>query len=163
VYDALWEAGRAFGIVNFGTYAVNSMRMEKAYKGWGVELTNEITMVEADLMRFFSQKKGGFVGKAATNKVRDSEHATQIVYLEVDAADCDVAGNEPVFADGRPVGVTTSGAYGHYTEKSLGFAYVETAYAKIGTQLSIELLGESRNAIVIDQPVWDPKAERSRA
>ena len=52
VYDAVWEAGGAFGIANFGTYAVNSLRIEKAYKGWGAELTNEISPVEAGVERF---------------------------------------------------------------------------------------------------------------
>lgn len=163
VYDALWEVGEAFEIANFGTYAVNSMRMEKAYKGWGVELTNEIGMVEADLMRFFGRDKDYFIGKAATLEVRKEGISTKIVYIEVDAGDCDIAGNETVFLDGQPIGVTTSGGYGHSTQKSLGFAYVEAEYAKAGLQLEIELLGEMRAARVLAEPVWDPQACRSRA
>jgi dimethylglycine dehydrogenase len=162
VYDALWAAGQEFNIANFGTYAVNSMRMEKAYKGWGSELTNEITMVEADLMRFFADKKDHFTGKEATLNVLENRIAEQIVYLEVDSGDCDIAGGEPVFADGNPVGVTTSGGYGHTTRKSLGFAYVATKYAQAGTQLSVELLGKQYRALVIRNPVWDPEAIRSR-
>ena len=163
VYDALCDAGQEFDIANFGSYAVNSMRMEKAYKGWGSELTNEITMVEAGLMRFFAEKKESFVGKDATLATLESDISEQIVYLEIDSEDCDVAGGEPVFADGMPVGVTTSGGYGHTTKKSLGFAYVEPKYAPVGTQLIIELLGQQRKAVVIGDPVWDPEAIRSRA
>ena len=66
VYQAVWDAGHQFDMANFGTYAMNSLRMEKAYKGWGAELTNEITMVEADLMRFFREDKEDFKGKQAT-------------------------------------------------------------------------------------------------
>jgi len=40
-------------IINFGTYAVNSLRMEKAYRGWGAELTGEISLVEAGMKQFF--------------------------------------------------------------------------------------------------------------
>jgi dimethylglycine dehydrogenase len=163
VYDALWAAGQEFGIANFGTYAVNSMRMEKAYKGWGSELTNEITMVEADLMRFFAGKKEQFTGKDATLATLESDISEQIVYLEVDSEDCDIAGGEPVFADGIPVGVTTSGGYGHATQKSLGFAYVGPKYAKVGTRLLVELLGQQYKAVVIGDPVWDAGAIRSRA
>ena len=63
LYDALWAAGQDFGIANFGVYAVNSLRMEKAYKGWGAELTNEITLVEADMERFVRLRQGGFRGQ----------------------------------------------------------------------------------------------------
>ncbi len=163
VYDAVWEAGQEFEIANFGTYAVNSMRMEKAYKGWGAELTNEITMVEADVNRFFSSTKGDFTGKEATLKVKESGHNIQIVYLDVEVGDNDVAGNEPVFADGKPIGITTSGGFGHTTGKSLAFAYVESKYAAEGSELTIDMLGAERNATVIIDPVWDANATRSRA
>ena len=66
LYEALWERGRAFGIANYGLYAVNSMRIEKGYKAWSSELTNELNMLEADMPRFFAAKKDDFVGKAAT-------------------------------------------------------------------------------------------------
>jgi dimethylglycine dehydrogenase len=163
MYDALWAAGQEFDIRNFGTYAVNSMRMEKAYKGWGSELTNEITMVEADLMRFFANRKDDFTGKSATLDVLQGDISEQIVYMEVDSLDCDIAGGEPVFSDNTVVGVTTSGGYGHTTRKSLGFAYVDPKYAQAGTQLSVELLGKQYSAIVMGDPAWDPEAIRSRA
>ncbi len=162
VYDALWAAGQEFEIANFGTYAVNSMRMEKAYKGWGSELTNEITMVEADLMRFFGSAKENFTGKEATLATLDRKIAEQVVYLEVDSKNCDIAGSEPVFSNGHPVGVTTSGGYGHSTHKSLGFAFVEPEHAKAGNVLSVELLGHQYSAVVLSEPVWDPGANRSR-
>lgn len=163
IYDALWEAGQAYDIANFGSYAVNSLRMEKAYKGWGGELTNEINMLEADLIRFFSQKKPDFVGKQATLMALERPVKHKIVYLEVEATDCDIAHGEPVFADGKPIGITTSGGYGHATQKSLGFAYIDAEFAIPSTQLTIDLVGETRPAVVIDEPVWDPEAKRSRA
>lgn len=163
LYDAVWKAGQSHGIANFGAYAVNSLRMEKAYKGWGAELTNEITMVEADIERFFSNKKDDFIGRQATLKVKDTDIVTKLVYLEVEPGDCDVHGGEPVFNGDRVIGVTTSGGHGHYTEKNLGFAYVEPDYADEGSQISIELLGERRWAKVLAEPVWDPKNERLRA
>ena len=50
--DALMQAGKAHGIQRFGTYAMNALRLEKAYKGWGSELTTEISLVESDMLRF---------------------------------------------------------------------------------------------------------------
>jgi len=57
LYDLIYEVGRKENIINFGTYAVNSLRMEKAYRGWGSELTGEISLVEAGMSRFFNLKK----------------------------------------------------------------------------------------------------------
>src|SRR6202011_451059 len=52
LYDAIWEQGGRLGIANYGLYAVNSMRMEKGYKAWPSELSNELNMLEADMARF---------------------------------------------------------------------------------------------------------------
>lgn len=163
VYQALCSAGSDFGIADFGTYAMNSLRMEKAYKGWGAELTNEITMVEADVMRFFKREKGDFRGRQATLDAQAGQVETQLVYFEVEPGDNDVAGGEVVLDGDRPIGVTTSGGYGHVTGKSLGFAYVESACASPGSAFDILLIGERRPATVLGEPAWDPACTRSRA
>ncbi len=160
LYDALWEAGEAFGIANFGLYAVNSLRMEKAYRGWGAELTNEVTMIDADMARFIRFDKEDFVGRQATLDQQD--RIMQLVYFEVDATDSDVRGSEPMFDGDTCVGVTTSGGYGHFVRKSLGFGYVTPALAKPATELSIDLLGERCRARVLKEPVYDPDSERLR-
>ena len=162
VYEAVWEAGQEYGIADFGTYAMNSLRMEKAYKGWGAELTNEISMVEADIMRFFREDKADFTGKSATLGVERDQVPLQLVYFEVEAGDNDVVGGEAVLDGDETIGVTTSGGYGHVTGKSLGFAYVPPGYADPGCVFEVELIGESRKATVLKEPVWDPKNERIR-
>ena len=163
LYDAVWTAGEEFGIANFGVYAVNSLRLEKAYKGWGAELTNEITMIEAGLERFFAESKEGFVGKNATLEVKQNGISTKLVYVEVEANNSDIHGGEPALANGRAIGVTTSGGYGHYTGKSLGFVYVDPGYAEPGAQFDIDLLGTPYRATVLADPVWDPANERLRS
>ena len=163
LYDAVMAAGEEFGIANFGLYAMNSMRMEKAYRGWGSELTNELTMVEADMERFVGLKKDDFVGRAAFLQRKQDGVATRLVYLTVDADDADCQGNEPVMAGGHVVGVTTSGAYGHTVGASIAFAYVEPAFAATGTELEIPILGANRAARVVDAPLYDPDNERLRA
>jgi dimethylglycine dehydrogenase len=163
LYDALWEAGQEFGIANFGVYAVNSLRMEKAYKGWGAELTNEITMIEADMERFVAYDKDDFQGKAEILRVKQAGVATQLVYVEVAPGDCDVRGGEPVISNGRVVGITTSGGYGHVTGKSLGFAYVEPSLAAPGSSFEIDLIGSPRAATVLAEPVYDPGNARLKA
>jgi len=149
LYDALWQAGAAAGIRDVGLYAVNSLRMEKAYRGWGAELTNEVTLHDADMARFDKRDE--------SEKLRDKSSGYRLVYLDVAATDSDVRGGEPVYLDERCVGVTTSGAYGHHTGKSLAFAYVEAALSKKDTSLGIDLLGERCAASVLSEPVYDPE------
>ncbi|MEM7223180.1 MAG: FAD-dependent oxidoreductase [Pseudomonadota bacterium] len=163
LYDAVMAAGKDHGIANFGVYAVNSLRMEKAYKGWAAELTNEITPVEADIERFVAYDKEDFVGKAATLRVKQAGVVTQCVYYEVEDGDCDVVGGETVLSGEDAIGVTTSGGYGHISGKSLGFAYVEPAFTAPGSRFDVVVLGERRKATVLADPVYDPANERLRA
>ncbi|MDJ0609501.1 MAG: FAD-dependent oxidoreductase [Kiloniellales bacterium] len=163
VYDALMEVGQAHGIADFGAYALNSLRMEKGYKGWGSELTNEITPIEAGLDRFVDLDKGDFVGREALVARRGNGIDLKLVYLDVDAADADPLGNEPVHANGATVGVTTSGGYGHAVGKSLAFAYVKPAQAAPETALEVTIQGERRACRVLAKPAYDPGNERLRA
>lgn len=163
LYDAVMAAGEEFGIANFGVYALNSLRLEKAYRGWGAELTNEITMIEADMERFLKLDKDAFVGREASLESKAAGPRSTLVYLTVDADDSDCMGNEPVIAEDRIIGVTTSGGYGHTVAKSIAFAYVEPAYAAPGTSLEVRLLGRSYKATVMAEPLYDPRNERPRA
>jgi dimethylglycine dehydrogenase len=162
VFDALMMAGARHGISLFGTYAMNSLRMEKAYRSWGAELTNEVTMIEADMERFVDLGKD-FIGKAGTLESKRSGPRTLLTYMEVDATDADCLGNEPVLCEGRLVGLTTSGAYGFAVRKSLAFAYMDPVIARAGREFEIMVRGEKRVARVIAQAAWDPNNERQRS
>lgn len=163
VYDALMQAGADHDIGHFGTYAVNAMRMEKAYRGWGSELTNEITAIEADIERFVKLDKE-FIGKAATQQRKQDGAQGKIVYLELEAGDNDSTGGEAItVGEGEVIGLTTSGGYGHRTGKSLAFAYVQPGYAEPGTEMTCWLLGEPRTAVVLADPVFDAANEKLRA
>ncbi|MCH7735477.1 MAG: FAD-dependent oxidoreductase [Chloroflexi bacterium] len=162
LYDAIMAAGEGFGIANFGLYAMNCLRVEKGYRGWGAELTNEITMTEADMERFLKLDKDDFIGREAALKSKADGPRLGLVYLVVDADDSDCAGNEPVIAEDRVIGVTTSGGYGHAVAKSIAFAYVEPAYTTPGTSFEVRLLGRSYKATVMAEPLYDPLNERMR-
>jgi len=163
VYDAIWEAGSEFGIADFGLYAVNSLRIEKAYRGWGAELTNEVTMLDADMERFLKLDKESFTGKDATLAQQNESRSLQLIYFEVDSDNSDVRGNEPIYANGSCIGITTSGGYGHFTKKNLGFGYVPVKFAEAGTELEILMLGEARKARILIDAAHDPTNQRLRA
>jgi dimethylglycine dehydrogenase len=163
VYAALRKAGDPIGLKLFGTYAMNSLRMEKSYRGWGSELTAEIDMYEASMSRFIREDKTDFIGKSASLSRKQTGQRMRLVCLEVDNTDSDCVGNEPVYSDGNIVGLTTSGAYGHAVQKSLAFAYVPPALIAEGTALEVMVFTEMRRARIIFESIWDPDNIRLRA
>jgi len=163
LYDSIYETGEKENIINFGTYAVNSLRMEKAYRGWGAELTGEISLVEAGMDRFFNlKKKNNFFGAKALQHKVQSGVDIKIVYLEVDVDNADARGNEPVYHNNKIVGVVTSGGYGFRTKKSLAFAYVKSDLAN-GGNLEIEIQGQRRKTKILDKVVYDPDNQKLKA
>jgi len=162
VYDALWQAGAPHGIANFGSHALNCMRLEKGFKG-ASELTTEVTLPEADVMRFVKLDKEEFVGQDATRRSLENSLPWQCVYLEIDVEDADCIGGETVQRNGERVGQVSSAGYGHWVQKSLGFAYVTPDCVAPGTELEVLVLGEPRPACVLADPVYDPNNEKPRA
>jgi len=164
VFDALWSAGGEHGIAHYGSFAMNAMRMEKMFKG-ASELTNEVTLPEADVMRFVRlDKPGGFVGAEATRRSAERpDRPWQCVYLGVDAAGADCLGGEAILADGERTGAVSSGAWGPSVEASLAFGYVRPEHAAPCTELGVVVLGERRAARVLAEARYDPGNLRPRA
>lgn len=163
LYDTVWAAGEAYGIADYGMYALTSLGKEKAYYAWGVELINEITMIEAGMERFINFDKGDFVGRDALLQRQKEPLKWNIAYVEVEADDTDVRGAEPVFDGEKLIGVTSSGAYGHTVKKSLAFVFVPPEYAAPGTTFDIEIMSHRRQAKVLPVPAYDPQNKRLRA
>ena len=155
VYDALWETGRAHGLENFGFFALRSMGMEKAYKA-ASELTNDVNMVEGDLLRFVKLDRDDFMGRQATLNYLQQPPKWKCVHLELSDGDSDCLGAEVVYYDDRSVGMISSGGFGHRVQKSLAFAYVAPECAALGTELTTLVMGEMRRARVISEPPYDP-------
>ena len=87
-------------------------------------MTNEVTLPEADVMRFVKMDKD-FVGKAATQASLDSnERPFTCAYVAVESDSLDGHGGEAVIVDGQVVGSASSLAYGHSVDKVVGFAYM---------------------------------------
>jgi dimethylglycine dehydrogenase len=165
LFDALFEAGRDHGIGMVGMRAMESLRMEKSYRMWGTDLTPDYTPFEAGFDRFVRMKKGSFVGKDALEQQLAAGVPNRFITLEVHGVtDADPLGNEPLFdATGRIVGRATSGYYGHCLRKSLAIGYVKADFAAVGTQLSIEILGERQPATVIIESPYDPDNRELRS
>jgi len=162
LYEALVESGTPKGMVHYGSYAMNEMRIEKAYKAWGSELTTEITPIEARLERFVDQSKD-FIGKEVVVDRTREELSMVLVYCQVDTDDTECRGNEPVYFNDALVGITTSGTWSHSTNRSLAFAYVHPDLEEPGSVFEIQLMGQRRQATVLDAPAVDPLNEKLKA
>ena len=163
-YEAIHKAGAPYGIVDFGSRAMNVMRIEKAYKAHGSELTTEITPVEARLGRFIDYGKD-FQGKDATVARRDQAEPLSmvLVYAELDDGDADCLGNEPTYDGDRIMGITTSGAWAHSVGRSILFAYVAPEFEATGSTFEVDVMNRRRTATVLAEAVWDPRSKRLRA
>jgi len=162
VYDALWAAGEPHNIADYGSFAMNTMRMEKMFKGAG-ELTNEVTLPEAGVMRFVKMDKE-FIGRSATQTSIDNALPWVCAYLIIEPNGVeDGHGGEAVVLNGQVVGSTSSITYGHTVGKVLAFAYISLSAAIPGTALEVVIAGVHRNAVVHDQPAYDPDSSLPRS
>jgi dimethylglycine dehydrogenase len=162
LYDALVEAGADLGLAHFGGRALNSLRLEKSFGAWLREYTPDYTPFQTSLDRFIDFAKAKFVGREAVLRQRDEPPSDRLATLAVEAADADAYGDEPVLADGRVVGFTTSGGYGHAVRKSIALAYLEPACAVPDAELAVTILGDDRPARVAPAPLYDPTGARMR-
>ena len=98
LFEALFAAGKEFGIGMVGMRAMESLRMEKSYRMWGTDLTRDYTPFEAGLDRFVRMNKGAFIGREALERQLASGVPHRFITLEVHGVeDADPLGNEPLF------------------------------------------------------------------
>jgi dimethylglycine dehydrogenase len=109
--------------------------------------------------------KGSFIGRDALEKQLAQGVPNRFVTFEVHGVtDADPLGNEPLFdGKGQLVGRATAGYYGHALKKSLGLGYVKPEFAKVGSELVIEILGERKRATVLVDSPYDPENKDLRA
>jgi len=159
----LLEAGAGEDICEVGFNALLSTRIEKSFGIWSAEFTQDRTPGMTAMDRWIAWDKGDFIGRDAAIAERDGNGPARVqVTLEVDAADADASGYEPVWADGVQIGFVTSGAYGHYTGKSLAMALVDRDRAHPGTSVSVHVVGVERPATIIAPSPYDPDGKAMR-
>ena len=165
VYDALWAAGLAHGIADYGSFAMNTLRMEKAFKGAG-ELNNEVTLPEADVMRFARLDKeciGVEQTRASATQAEDGTMPWICAYLEFEPDGVeDGHGGEAIFVDGQIVGSTASVAYSHTYGKILAFAYIKPHAAVPDTEITVIVAGKPRKGRILADAVYDPENRKPR-
>jgi dimethylglycine dehydrogenase len=162
VFQSLMTAGKAFDLKMFGMYAMDSMRLEKGYLAWKSEMNVHHTPLETPAAWTVKMNKD-FIGKKGLEKQKEEGISRRLVCLVLEAKDADAWGYNPIFKGEQMVGMTSSGGFGHRTQKSIALGYVPRELAKTGTRLEVEVLGQKLAAEVVSMPLYDPQNEKMKA
>lgn len=163
LYSILQEAGQDLGLRPFGMRAMMSLRLEKSFGSWLSEYKPDYTPLETGLDRFVAyHKQSDFIGKAAALEEKEKGVSRKLCTFIVDANDADAVADEPIWRDQKVIGFVTSGGYAHHSQKSVAIGFIPLEMITSGAEFEIEILGEMRTATLIDQVLFDPKAERLR-
>ncbi|KAK1056889.1 hypothetical protein LTR74_014558 [Friedmanniomyces endolithicus] len=161
LWDVLWAAGQAYGVVAAGRAALNALRMEKGFRDWGADMTSEHGAYEAGLGHLVDVGKRGFVREAAVKELSEGSLSRRLRTLTVDDGRSVVLGKEPVFYDGRAVGYVTSAAFAYTIRKPIAYAYLPGEVVD-GAAVEIEYFGRRIRATVTDEPLESVSAREER-
>ncbi len=143
------------GLKPYGNRALMSLRLEKNWGAWTLDLRPDFTPAQSGLDAFIHWDKD-FIGKNAALAERDAGPDRKLVVMTVDTDDIDVSNDEAILKDGACVGYVSSGGYAHHIGKSMAFGYVPPELSQDGTELEVEILGKTYPAKVTAQPLYDP-------
>ncbi len=167
VFETLEAAGAAVGLKLCGIHTLDSCRIEKAFRHFGHDITDEDHVIEAGLGFAVKTGKGDFIGRDAVLKKQDAGLSRRLVQFRLTDPEPLLFHNEAVVRDGKIVGTITSGNYGHHLGGAIGLGYVpcagESEADVLGSAYEIEIAGVRVKAEASLVPMYDPKAERVRA
>ncbi len=167
VYDEIISTGSHHGLVHAGYHALNSLRIEKAYRHWGHDITDEDSPLEAGLgFAVKLDKPSGFIGHDALVRQRQAGLRKRLVQFKLKDSQPLLYHNEPIWRDNEIVGFIRSGMYGHSLGAAVGLGYVSVPGAADRSveahDYEIEVAGEKFPAIASLRPLYDPRNERIR-
>ncbi|NPD15885.1 GcvT family protein [Xinfangfangia sp. D13-10-4-6] len=166
VFEALEEAGADLGLRLCGLHALDSCRIEKGYRHWGHDITDEDHVLEAGLGFAVRVKKPDFIGRDAVLRVMEQGVGRRMLQFRLQDPEVSLFHNEAIVRDGKIVGPVTSANYGHALGGAIGLGYVpcagESEADLLGSCYEIEVAGVRHEAEVSLVPMYDPKSERIR-
>ncbi|MCE5974810.1 FAD-dependent oxidoreductase [Sinirhodobacter sp. WL0062] len=168
VFEAIVEAGEQVDLKLCGLHAMDSCRIEKAYRHFGHDITDEDHVLEAGLGFAVKPEKGTFIGREAVLRKREAGLTRRMVQFRLKDSQPLVFHNEPILRDGKIVGQLTSGNYGHALCGAIGLGYVpcradETPAEILASNFTIDVAGQIVEAEASLAPLYDPKSSRVRA
>jgi len=162
LYEALTAAGNDLNFKMIGMYAMDSMRLEKGYMAWKSEMNVHHSPLETNVDWTVKWDKN-FIGKQALLDEKAKGLSLKLACMTIDAEDADPWGYNGIYTEGRRIGMTSSGGYGHRVGKSIALGYVPPEFASPGTRLDVEILGKMHPAEVVAMPLYDPRNEKMKS
>jgi glycine cleavage system T protein len=169
VYDTIVAAGQKHGLKHTGYHAMDSLRIEKGYRHWGHDITDEDTPLEAGLAFTIDwDKPEGFIGKDALLKQKQEGYGKRLLIFTLRDKDATLLHDEPIWRDGKRAGNISSAAYGHTVGGAVGLGYVKydgrfDKSALLASTYEIEIAGVKYPASASLSPLYDPKSERPKS
>jgi glycine cleavage system T protein len=167
VFEALEAAGADVGLKLCGLHTLDSCRIEKAFRHFGHDITDEDHVLEAGLGFAVRLNKQDFIGREAVLRKQEAGLKRRMLQFKLDDPEPLLFHNEAVVRDGKIVSIVTSGNYGHHLGGAIGLGYVpcegESEADVLGSKYEIEIAGVRVSATASLAPMYDPKSERVRA
>lgn len=165
VFEALDAADK--GLVLCGLHTLDSCRIEKAYRHFGHDITDEDHVLEAGLGFAVKTRKGDFIGRDAVLAREQAGLDRRMMQFRLKDPAPLMFHNEAIVRDGQIVGPVTSGNYGHFLGAAVGLGYVPSTGQSeadlLGARYEIEIAGKRHEAVASLAAMYDPKSERVRA
>ena len=164
MWDSVYNAGKEHGLVPCGLGALRSIRMEKRYPLYGLDLDETTSPIEANLGWTVRFGKGDFNGRDALLRQKEKGVDRNLVAIEFDGLDFLPATGDAVSIDGSAVGKVTSADRGFFVGKSIALAYLQPDAATTGTRVTVtDKTGAQATGMVNQRAAYDPDREKVRA
>lgn len=167
VFEVLADAGADVDLTLCGLHAMDTCRLEKAFRHFGHDITDEDHVLEAGLGFAVKTDKGEFIGRDAVLRKREEGLQRRLVQFQLKDAEPLLYHLEPIYRDGEMVGYLSSGGYGHHLGAAIGLGYVPCAGEKadqaLASHYEIDVAGTRVAATASLRPLYDPKSERVKA
>jgi glycine cleavage system aminomethyltransferase T len=169
IYDTISEAGRALNLRHAGYHALNSLRLEKAYRSWGHDISSHDTPLEAGLgFTIKWDKPGGFIGREALLKQRERGIGRRLIQFLLKDPEALLTHDEPIFKGGELVGRIASAQYGHSLGGAVALGWVAAPFENPerawfeNCNYEIEVADQRVPAFASLRPMYDAKSERPK-
>ncbi|MDR2932195.1 MAG: glycine cleavage system aminomethyltransferase GcvT, partial [Oscillospiraceae bacterium] len=151
LWQALLEAGAAYGLMSCGLGARDTLRLEAAMPLYGHEMDETITPFEAGLGFAVKMKKPAFIGKKALEENANPSR----VRVGLKMTGRGIAREQcPVLLDGREIGLTTSGTHLPYLAGAYAMALIDSGHSTAGTTVEVEVRGRKIAAEIVPLPFY---------
>ncbi len=150
----LWDHFLAAGVKPAGLGARDTLRLEAGLPLYGHELSEGVTPVEANMMRYVT-KSSAYVGREAVLRHQAQRPEKILVGFKIEGRQSARSG-QPVMMGGRHVGMVTSGSFGPTLQYVVGFANIETDLSAAGTQVQVDTGRAILEAVIVKPPFYKP-------